>query len=319
MNESASTPVTAALKIVYRQLPALSPATGYFHAKWRSEETAAVDLHRANLSGEYNYPILDVQGEGRYIGANLNVFNKHLIWWGEGDPMIYVDNEHWPPSIHGTGTEEYFNDAWGFHEFNESVGSEPVRSDAKEKQRAITPISGALIPGLGAPGRCFGPNTIFSFHVADSIPFRKRILVTIEHGTENNLSNYYSSTAYWYARPGGSDFFAERPARERTLLPPEAWPAAQEETVQRTVIELRREVLAITAEMPTRRADLENHLDRIRLLRLIFQLSDRLGIPPSDRAALEKQWSGARKLPMRQKWPVLDAIYVSLGKVFAGR
>ena len=33
-------------------------------------------------------------------------------WYGEGDDMIFVDGEKWPPSIHGTGTEDYFNTAF---------------------------------------------------------------------------------------------------------------------------------------------------------------------------------------------------------------
>lgn len=26
--------------------------------------------------------------------------------------MIFIDGEAWPPSLHGTGTEDYFNLAW---------------------------------------------------------------------------------------------------------------------------------------------------------------------------------------------------------------
>ena len=33
-------------------------------------------------------------------------------WYGEGDDMIFIDGEPWPPSLHGTGTEDYFNTAW---------------------------------------------------------------------------------------------------------------------------------------------------------------------------------------------------------------
>ena len=28
------------------------------------------------------------------------------------DDMIFVDGETWPPALHGTGTEDYFNAAW---------------------------------------------------------------------------------------------------------------------------------------------------------------------------------------------------------------
>ncbi len=28
------------------------------------------------------------------------------MWYGEGDDMFFIDGEKWPPSLHGTGTEE---------------------------------------------------------------------------------------------------------------------------------------------------------------------------------------------------------------------
>jgi hypothetical protein len=34
------------------------------------------------------------------------------IWWGEGDWLIWTDEEGFPPSYHGTGSEEYFNSGW---------------------------------------------------------------------------------------------------------------------------------------------------------------------------------------------------------------
>ena len=35
------------------------------------------------------------------------------LWWGEGDFLIWTDENAWPPSYHGTGSEEYFNSGWG--------------------------------------------------------------------------------------------------------------------------------------------------------------------------------------------------------------
>ncbi len=34
-------------------------------------------------------------------------------WFGEGDDFFYIDGEK-VPSLQGTGSEDYFNDAWGF-------------------------------------------------------------------------------------------------------------------------------------------------------------------------------------------------------------
>jgi len=43
-----------------------------------------------------------------------------------------------------------------------------------------------------------GKNSMYRFHIEDPIYSNKSIGVTIEHGHANNLSNDYSSTAYWY-------------------------------------------------------------------------------------------------------------------------
>lgn len=45
----------------------------------------------------------------RRVGLHLEVDNTaRPVWYGEGDDMVFADGELWPPSIHGTGTEEIF-------------------------------------------------------------------------------------------------------------------------------------------------------------------------------------------------------------------
>jgi hypothetical protein len=68
-----------------------------------------------NLSGERNYVILDLAGRGQYVGCvlNVDVFERQVNdWYGEGGDMIFIDGEPWPPRLHGTGTEDYFNTAF---------------------------------------------------------------------------------------------------------------------------------------------------------------------------------------------------------------
>lgn len=160
-----------------------------------------------NLTGEGNYTILEATGAGHYVGCNLNIHNlrtkeeldwpedktwppdnkesaadpeafmKRFNWYGEGDDMIFIDGEEWPPSLHGTGTEDYFNTAY----------CPAVKYDS-------------LFHGLTLPG---GPNwsgkiSCYRFHIEDPICFRKSIRVTIEHGHANRRSDDLSSTAYWY-------------------------------------------------------------------------------------------------------------------------
>jgi D-arabinan exo alpha-(1,3)/(1,5)-arabinofuranosidase (non-reducing end) len=103
------------------------------------------------------------------------VFHRQGTWWGEGNDMIFVDDDTWPPSLHGTGTEDYFNHAWGM-------------------QKNAYPFHGAIIHESDVPG--YSVN--YRFHVADPVRFNRRIKVSIEHGHGNHLADDWASTAYWY-------------------------------------------------------------------------------------------------------------------------
>jgi hypothetical protein len=308
VNESRSHPVQVRLRVVHRATKGMAPGQGYFHAKWRREETAAVDLRGSNLTGRHNYRMLEASGEGRYLGVSLNVFSRDLNWWGEGDPMIFVDGEGWPPSFHGTGTEEYFNDAWGFHEFIRAPGSNPDR-----KEPNVVPVSGVLLPGQDSPDRCFGANAVFTFHISDTIRFRKSIDVSVEHGTENNMTNDYASTAYWYARPGATDSFFMRPAHERHVPLPDEWPGIFSEAMKRYGPELRRQLAdaaeAIRGGHPT---DASRYGGRRQVVGRITRHPDVLGIDPAERDRIRERWLSSRKGGDRNEWAVMDQILLEL-------
>ena len=68
-----------------------------------------------NLSGERNYLPLETTCRGHDIGCSLNidVFERQVNdCYGEGDDMVFIDGEPWPPRLHGTGTEDYFWNHW---------------------------------------------------------------------------------------------------------------------------------------------------------------------------------------------------------------
>jgi hypothetical protein len=300
VNESTDRPMSVDVKVVYHRTAAMPSTVGYFNAKWRREEVVGVDEYDQNNTGEYNYRFLDVHGRGRYIGFNLNVFNRYLHWWGEGDPMIFVDNEGWPPSIHGTGTEETFNDGWGFHQYIHAVGA-----DEGKKERNVIPVSGVLVGGDDDPLQHFGGNAVFTFNISDSIPFRERILATIEHGIgTNELTNDYCSTAYWYAAPGSRDFFLMRPASERTTILAQEWPALREAAIQQL-----RQQLATARDEITHLPNSSWHLtEHTWLLDTVLGFSDRLGLTAEDRDRLKKQWqapSGSKEERARQVGKIL--------------
>lgn len=162
-----------------------------FHAIWKRELTDGIDDSKVNnamftfggknTTGDGNYVLLDAVGRGHYVGCNLNIHNLRMTrnwnWYGEGDDMIFIDGEKWPPKLHGTGMEDYFNTAWC------------------PQQEYCSPYYGLI---LGGDPNWAGKISTYRYHIEDPVMFNKSIKVTIEHGHNNHRSDDYSSTAYWY-------------------------------------------------------------------------------------------------------------------------
>ena len=135
----------------------------------------------SNNDGKGNYMILDAEGCGHYVGCNINIHNLNntsmMDWPGEGDDMIFIDGEAWPPRLHGTGTEDYVNMAWCPNEEHNA------------------PYHGII---LGGKDNWKGKITYYRYHVRDPISFNSSIQVGIEHGHNNNRNDDWCTTAYWY-------------------------------------------------------------------------------------------------------------------------
>ncbi|MCP3804112.1 DUF2961 domain-containing protein [Allokutzneria sp. A3M-2-11 16] len=212
ISEMASAPVFFYYYIDYETFDAIEDDLGYFHAQWhRANPTDGVEQGEesneeylfggTNTDGAGNYVILEATGRGHYVGCVLNVHNlrqtEQWNWYGEGDDMIFIDGEQFPPSLHGTGTEDYFNTAWC------------------PTQTYSAPYHGITMPG--------GPNwsgqvSMYRFHVEDPVTFTESIKVTIEHGHANKRIDDVSSVAYWYQtlphKPFGILPVAERLPRQ---------------------------------------------------------------------------------------------------------
>jgi len=106
----------------YVALESLPSDMGRFHAWYDHELTEAhpegenewslLGPQGKNDTGAGNYVVLDASGKGHFVGVNYYVHSPGPMWYGEGDDMIFIDGEPWPPSLHGTGTEDYFNTSW---------------------------------------------------------------------------------------------------------------------------------------------------------------------------------------------------------------
>lgn len=162
----------------WNKVPSLPAHTPYFHARYRQALPAPAD-------GSH-YEFLNVRGKGHYVGTVMSVVQAEAGWFGEGDDFFWVDGQK--PSIEGTGSEDYFNDAWGLH-----VNDGP--------HYGVTVAEGT---GLGSR------MTAYRWHLLDPIPFKKSLKAEIEHKGWTYNSNgsvksafgertdLISSVAFWY-------------------------------------------------------------------------------------------------------------------------
>jgi hypothetical protein len=181
--------------IDYDEMDEVSDDVARFHAWYNQEITVPEGDHGENEwsvlgpepknpSDAANYLFCKCEGAGHFVGVNYYVQNPSPIWYGEGDDMFLIDGEAWPGSLHGTGTEDYFNQSW-------------------------CPDEHYLHPFFGtarAPGRLnddprfgwLGRTHCYRFHIMDPIRFSKSLRASIEHGHANVLALNMASVAYWY-------------------------------------------------------------------------------------------------------------------------
>jgi hypothetical protein len=128
-----------------------------------------------------------VRGRGHYVGTVFSVVQNEAGWFGEGDERFYADGVT-TPDIEGTGTEDYFNDAWSFRIATGFYTGVPVAD------------------GTGVGARM----SAYRWHVVDPVPFRTSLKLDIEHArwTYNpdgavrsafeERRDLFSSVAFWY-------------------------------------------------------------------------------------------------------------------------
>lgn len=164
----------------YRKYASLPADIAYFHAYYRQERPA-----RAG----HNYEFLNIRGTGHYVGTVMGVVQTQLSWFGEGDDLFYIDGAK-QPQIYGTGSEDYFNDAWGLRDSDGPWTGTPMA----EGERLGSRLSA------------------YRWHVPDPISFKTSLWAGIEHAgwTANEdgsvrsafeeRPDYFSSVAFWYQK-----------------------------------------------------------------------------------------------------------------------
>ena len=184
----------------WRKVESLPEDTVYFCAQYRQAHPATPGRH----------VILDTHGAGQYVGTVYSAHQLETGWFGEGDDFFFIDGAQ-QPQMKGTGTEDYFEDAWGFREF-----SNPYNG--------VTMYEGVVVGDRVSAYR---------WHIPDPVPFKSALRVEIEHkgsiydesrpittaalaGFEER-ADWVSSVAFWYQNPPAQ--LEEIPPLEQRLPP----------------------------------------------------------------------------------------------------
>jgi hypothetical protein len=171
----------------------------YFHAQYRqSAPNPASDNNWTNNGdankllnpdGKNNYVYAETRGRGHLMGVTLGVLQNQEYWMGEGDDMIFIDDES-KPLIIGTGSEDYFLGSWNFG------GREGARAFAHRQYGA---------QAISLPERTGGRYLCYRFHGDNPVTFTRYLKHTMEHGHANHRADNFYSVCYWYqAEPAAS-------------------------------------------------------------------------------------------------------------------
>jgi hypothetical protein len=189
----------------------LPPDTLKFHAQYRQAvpNVAVRDAEgRAmnNPDGAKNYVYCETHGSGHLMGVTLGVVQNSEAWMGEGDDMIFIDDEA-KPRIIGTGSEDYFLGSWNFG------GRDGAKPFSHHQYGA---------PLIQSPERTGGRYCCYRFHGDNPVVFRRYLKHTMEHGHGNDRADNFYSCCYWYQEDTSSIFPPLPPVEQRipTLVKP---------------------------------------------------------------------------------------------------
>lgn len=163
----------------WQKLDELPDDIAYFHAEYRQQFPTTMGQ---------NYTVAEIEGRGHYVGTVLSVRALSPEWWGEGDDQFFIDGDT-EPTLSGTGTEDYFCDAWGFVQQSGAYYGAPVWE------------------GNETDG---GRTSVYRWHIPDPITFKKSLRFDLEHkgvtfNEDGSIKTHFaereddfSSVAFWY-------------------------------------------------------------------------------------------------------------------------
>jgi D-arabinan exo alpha-(1,3)/(1,5)-arabinofuranosidase (non-reducing end) len=187
--------------IDYLRVPRLPDDALYFHAQYRQAAPCVPVTGpdpKLNPDGRQNYVYMETRGRGHLMGVTLGVLLNANGWWGEGDEMIFVDEDK--PTIVGTGSEDYLLGSWNF---GGRDGAIPF---------AHAMYGAPLIVNAERTGGRYG---CYRWHGDNPVTFERSLKHTMEHGHANDRGDNFFSCAYWYQAEPYTDFPALPRAADR--------------------------------------------------------------------------------------------------------
>jgi hypothetical protein len=185
--------------IDYQLVSALPDRALYVHAQYRQATPNSKQDAKTNADGAKNYVYVETHGSGQLMGVTLGVVQNHDAWMGEGDDMIFIDDES-KPAIIGTGSEDYFNGAWDFGGRDGAVPFAHLYCGA---------------PYIAAPELAGGRYCLYRWHGDNPVTFPRYLKHTMEHGHANDRADNFYSVAYWYQNQPFTDFPMLAPVADR--------------------------------------------------------------------------------------------------------
>ncbi|MBI3679918.1 MAG: DUF2961 domain-containing protein [Acidobacteria bacterium] len=189
--------------IDYLSCPALPPDALYFHAQYRQNAPCVPvqypDGRKLNPTGKDNHVYAETRGRGHLMGVTLGVLINADGWMGEGDDMIFVDDES-KPAIIGTGSEDYFLGSWNFG------GRDGATPFAHSQYGA---------PQIIMAERTGGRYCCYRWHGDNPVTFSRYLKHTMEHGHANDRGDNFYSVCYWYQNEPSTDFPLLAPLDQR--------------------------------------------------------------------------------------------------------
>ncbi len=199
-------------QIDWMQYDSLPESTLYFHARYNQE---CPDMPFEP------YLIFQGQGQGQYVGTVFSGQSCLGNWAGESDDRYFIDGEE-NPSLVGTGTEDWFTDAWNMRVFTNANAGVTIK-----ERNAVDCRYTAYRWHLQAP---------VIFRESLRVEYERRSLMTvidsetgekIEHEFEFR-PDFLSSVAFWYQKGIAKPFCAFPPVEER--LNPEILVSTRKDT-----------------------------------------------------------------------------------------